>query len=331
MAGTRCGLAGTARVIVARHPAPPAGKKVSVGKRVGEWVYELFITTLGADGVLVEDVLDLSHGRGAFEAVLADEDVEEDERLDGAPTLSVAKNSGKLCVNGCGTCASRLERWCREVISVRWSGRLLQKLPRFSLLGKTRQKSMARGSVLESQAERLVVSPPMPSPMPREREAALPSRCRPLVERSASRERFYPTSRLPRLPDRLSTMFSARAVSRRKAAKGNRARRVSAVRRLLPPPASVERKPVMLGPMRWVDVAGRALRRTWTAHWRQHYGAILPLVQIQQEILPPPRPPRAVRSHRRWSWQDRLARNAGFGPPHLRVSVAGVPACLAMK
>jgi hypothetical protein len=67
-----------ARVIVARHPAPPAGKKVTVGKRVDEWVYELFITTLGADGFLVEDVLDLSHGRGAFEVVLADEDVEED-------------------------------------------------------------------------------------------------------------------------------------------------------------------------------------------------------------------------------------------------------------
>jgi hypothetical protein len=33
-------------------------------------------------------------------------------------------------------------------------------------------------------------------------------------------------------------------------AKGNRARRVSAVRRLLPPPSTVERKPVMLGPMR---------------------------------------------------------------------------------
>jgi hypothetical protein len=66
-----------ARVIVARHPAPPAGKKVTVGKRVDEWVYELFITTLGADGFLGEDVLDLSHGRGAFEAVLADEDVED--------------------------------------------------------------------------------------------------------------------------------------------------------------------------------------------------------------------------------------------------------------
>ena len=33
---------------------------------------------LPIDGFLVEDVLDLYHGRGAFEAVLADEDVEED-------------------------------------------------------------------------------------------------------------------------------------------------------------------------------------------------------------------------------------------------------------
>ena len=41
-------------------------------------MYEVFITTLSADGFLVEDVLDLYHGRGAFEAVLADEDVEED-------------------------------------------------------------------------------------------------------------------------------------------------------------------------------------------------------------------------------------------------------------
>jgi hypothetical protein len=66
------------RVMVARHSAPPPGKDIPVGKRVGEWVYELFITTLDADGFLVEDVLDLYHGRGAFEAVLADEDVEED-------------------------------------------------------------------------------------------------------------------------------------------------------------------------------------------------------------------------------------------------------------
>jgi hypothetical protein len=114
-------------------------------------------------------------------------------------------------------------------------------------------------------------------------------------------------------------------------AKGNRARRVSAVRRLLPPPAAVERTPIVLGPMRWVDVAGRALRRTWTAHWRRQYVEILPLNQTQQQVAPPPRPPRAIRSRHRWSWQDRLARNAGWGPPHLHVSVAGVPAFLAMK
>ena len=114
-------------------------------------------------------------------------------------------------------------------------------------------------------------------------------------------------------------------------AKGDRARRVSAVRRLLPPPATVERKPIVLGPIRWVDVAGRALRRTWTAHWRRQYVEILPLVQTQQEVLPPPRPPRAIRSHSRWSWHDRLARNAWWGPPQVRISVAGVPAFLAMN
>ena len=43
------------RVIVARHAAPPPGKKVRVGKRIGEWGYELFITTWPVDGVLLED------------------------------------------------------------------------------------------------------------------------------------------------------------------------------------------------------------------------------------------------------------------------------------
>src|SRR5947209_9898049 len=117
----------------------------------------------------------------------------------------------------------------------------------------------------------------------------------------------------------------------REAAKGDRARRVSAVRRLLPPPAPVpvERKPVLLGPIRWVDVAGRALRRTWMTHWRSQYVEILPLAGMPPCLSPPPRPPRAVRSHHRWSWQDRLACNAWSGPPHQRITVAGVPTFLA--
>ncbi|GHO61525.1 hypothetical protein KSC_033450 [Ktedonobacter sp. SOSP1-52] len=41
------------RIIVARHRAPAPGKRVSVGKCIGEWVYEVFITTLPIDGFLV--------------------------------------------------------------------------------------------------------------------------------------------------------------------------------------------------------------------------------------------------------------------------------------
>jgi hypothetical protein len=65
-------------------------KDIPVGKRVGEWIYELFITTLDAEGFLVEDVLDHYQGRGAFEAVLADEDVEADP------------DRGRACIGGLG-------------------------------------------------------------------------------------------------------------------------------------------------------------------------------------------------------------------------------------
>lgn len=114
--------------------------------------------------------------------------------------------------------------------------------------------------------------------------------------------------------------------------KGDRARRVSAVRHLLAPPSFVvEHKPVLLGPMRWVDVAGRALRRTWITHWRRQYVEVLLLTAIPEQTCPPPRTTRVVRSHYRWSWQERLACNAWWGPAQHRVTIAGVPAFLAMS
>ena len=113
--------------------------------------------------------------------------------------------------------------------------------------------------------------------------------------------------------------------------KGNRARRISAVRRLLPSPSSVEHDPHLLEAIRWVDVAGRALRRTWIAHWRCQYVEILPLAAIPEKPSPPPRPPRSMRSHHRWSWHARLARNAWWGPPRLRITEAFVPAFLAVS
>jgi len=63
--------------------------------------------------------------------------------------------------------------------------------------------------------------------------------------------------------------------------------------------------------------------------FRRQYVEVLPLPQTLPETKPPPRPPRAVRSRHRWSWQARLNRNAWWGPPQVRISVAGVPAFLA--
>lgn len=58
---------------------------------------------------------------------------------------------------------------------------------------------------------------------------------------------------------------------------------------------------------------------------------ILPLAEIPEKPFLPPRPPRALRSHHRWSWHDRLACNVWWGPPLLRITVAGVPAFLAVS
>ncbi len=322
------GLA-AARVIVARHHAPAPGKPVTVGKRIGEWVYELFITTLGEDRFLVEDVLDLYHGRGAFEGVLADEDVEEDP-----------------------------DRWCSYTecgqelwqIACQWFWNLRL------CLGQRMQ---------EVQLREIEWAPPKESPPFFAAVEDVPEEYGPwqwaaafgratgrfgadaFILQEDGKLRCPAGASLWLSEVRQENAFTQRAVylayqtdcqrcalreqCLASGAKGDRARRVSAVRRLLPPPAPVpvERKPVLLGPIQWVDVAGRALRRTWMTHWRRQYVEILPLAGMPQSLFPPPRPPRAVRSHHRWSWQDRLARNAWWGPPQLRVTVAGVPALLA--
>src|SRR2546421_11631827 len=319
------------RVIVARHPAPPPGKDIPVGKRVGEWVYELFITMLGADGFLVEDVLDLYQGRGAFEAVLADEDVEDDP-----------------------------DRWCSYTecgqelwqIACQWVWNL-----RLSL-GQTMQESELRDTLWAPPKEApafLVAEEDPPEEYGPWQWAAAFGRAtgrfgaEDFVLQEDGKLRCPAGASLWLSEVRQENAFTQRAVylayqtdcqpcSLREqclasGAKGDRARRVSAVRRLLPPPAPVpvERKPVLLGPIRWVDVAGRALRRTWMTHWRRQYVEILPLAGMPPSLSPPPRPPRAVRSHHRWSWQDRLACNAWFGPPQWRITGAFVPTSLAMS
>ena len=281
------------RVIVARHAAPPPGKKVTVGKRVGEWVYELFITTLPVDGFLVEDALDWYHGRGAFEAVLADEDVEE--------------NPDRWCsYTECGQ-----ELW---QIACQWLWNL-----RLSL-GKMMQADALREIEWAPPKETTLLLP-TPAPTPEEygpwQLAGDVGRARGQIAGEAfvwqedGKLRCPAGASLWLSEVRQENEFTQRAVylayqtdcqccalreqCLAPGAKGNRARRVSVVRRLLPQPSSLERQPIFLGPMRWVDVAGRALRRRWTAHWRRHYVEVLPLPQTLPETKPPPRPPRALR------------------------------------
>jgi hypothetical protein len=123
---------------------------------------------------------------------------------------------------------------------------------------------------------------------------------------------FTRACRLPGLSDRLSALCEAQSSAWQKAAKGNRARRVSVVRRLLPQPSALPRQPILLGPMRWVDAGrvGQGVRFVAGGQpdFRRQYVEVLPLPQTLPEAKPPPRPPRAVRSRQSFRWQDRFAR-----------------------
>jgi hypothetical protein len=66
------------RVVVARRTAPADSTQITVGKRRGEHVYELFLTSHSASRLPAATVLELYAHRGSFEQVLSDEDCEQD-------------------------------------------------------------------------------------------------------------------------------------------------------------------------------------------------------------------------------------------------------------
>lgn len=314
-------------MIVARHLAPPPDKPVRVGKLIGEWVYELFLTTLEAERFLVEDVVDLYHGRGAFEAVLADEDVEADP-----------------------------DRWCSYTecgqelwqIACQWVWNL-----RLSLSHAMQGEELRDIEWAPPKERPPVVSASDEIPETYGSWQWAKGGGRGQIGGSAFTMQDDGTLRCPAGATlwfselRQENPFTQRAVflasledcqgcplrehCLRPGAKGNRARRLSAVRRLLPAPATLLPQTGVLQATRWRDVAGRALRRTWTAHWRQQFVEVLALAENPQRASPPPRSPRAIRSHQRWSWEDRLARNAWWGPPSFRVTGAFVPSSLAVS
>jgi hypothetical protein len=194
----------------------------------------------------------------------------------GVRTQSVDKNFGKLRVSGCGICGSCWGNRCKQAHYARSNGLPRKKPLLFSSRWKTHRKSMARGSGRDNLERQLDDSE---------------LRCLPHKKTGYSVAK--PGTDLWLSEVRQENAFTQRAVyvasqtncphcelreqCLGRGAKGNRARRVSAVRRLLPSSSSVEHNPHFLGAIRWVDVAGRALRRTWMKHWRTQYVEIISL------------------------------------------------------
>jgi len=311
------------RVILTRHAW--TGEPVSVGKRVGVWVYELFLTTLPPDGFLATDILDLYHGRGAFAGTLADEDVEGDpDRW--RPYSPVGQELWQV-----------VWQWI-------WNLRLA--------LGWRLADEPVRS--IEWAPPRTAPSPPLAVPPDQPAEEYGPWQWARAWGRAAGRlgaEAFtlradgpvqcpagallWPTETRQGTADRQRRIFSAREVDCRactlrtaclgRGASGQRARRVSARRRRAVPVLVTTRLPIRPEAMTRTDVAGRRLRRRWTTHRQQ---PAVTITDLSPRRAPSARPPRAARAHRRLAWDERFSRNACAPLRLATMHVAGVPQIL---
>jgi hypothetical protein len=318
-----------ARVILTRHAW--TGEPVSVGKRVGTWVYELFLTTLPAGGFLATDVLDLYHGRGAFEGTLADEDVEGDPD------------------RWCSYSPAGQELW-QVVWQWVWNLRLALGLRLVGEPVRSTEWAPAQAAPTPSVILPLDLSAEPAEPV----ETYGPWQWARAWGRATGRlgaEAFmlradgqlqcpagallWPTETRQETADTQRRIFGASAADCRRCAlrttclgrgaSGQRARRVSLWRRRTTSVLVTTSPPTLHAAMTWTDVPGRHLRRTWSAHWQ---GQAVTITALPPRLPPLPRPPRATRAHRRLSWDARLGRNARAPLRLATMHVAGVPPVL---
>jgi len=278
---------------------------ISVGKVLGDWVYEQFVTTLPPDGFLATDVLDLYQGRGAFEGALADEDREGDP--DRWCSLTTAGQDFWQIVwqwvwnlrlafsAGCTQAPLREMEWAPPQTGS--TQRLAEPAPQEEPEYGPVEWARVCGGRLGAEA----------FPLQDDGMLLCPQGIR--LWHSETRQENAFTQRLIFVArDADCAPCPLRAACLGRTASGKRGRRVSAVRHrritgvvLHPRPATAE------AAIWWNDVAGRQLRRSWMAHWRQQ---TVTLAALPASLSPPARPPRATRSHRRLSWLERLGRNA---------------------
>ncbi len=317
------------RVVIATHPAGAA--KSRVGSTREGVVYELFFTALPQGAFTAADVVALYLHRGAFETVLADEDLEQDP-----------------------------DRWCShspwgqefwQLIS-QWVWNLRLELGHQLHPAPLRTTEFAEAHASSPQVTK--------SPMP-----VLPSSGTPTVVRTA-RMGCLPGSEFPlqadgtlRCPaghplfeqerrqerdDTLRIVYAAsighcRPCPLRERCQGygaatSKPRRVSAILRLSAEPTrsqEVRTPKTGTAPVLWRDWSRCQTRREWMRLLRSQRVDLL--VGPEPVASLPKRPKllsRAQRAHWRMSWQERLARNARAPTaPAVTISLYGLPPAFA--
>ncbi|MGO8949916.1 MAG: hypothetical protein ACLQUY_20120 [Ktedonobacterales bacterium] len=279
------------------------------------------MTTLPADGFLATDVLDLYQGRGAFEGTLADEDQEGDP--DRWCSLTTAGQEFWQIVwqwvwnlrlafsAGCTAAPLREMEWAPPHPQTGSMQHIAEPAPQEEPEYGPLEWARARGGRLEAAA----------FPLQDDGMLRCPQGIR--LWHSETRQENAFTQRLIYVAkDADCASCPLRGACLGRTASGKRGRRVSAVRHrritqviVHPRPATAE------AAIWWKDVAGRQLRRSWMTHWRQQ---TVTVASWPASLSPPARPPRAARSHRRLSWQERLGRNARAPLPLATIHVAGV-------
>jgi hypothetical protein len=295
------------------------GEPISVGKVLGDWVYEQFVTTLPPEGFSATDVLDLYQGRGAFEGTLADEDHEGDP--------------DRWCsLTPCGQ-----EFW-QLVWQWVWNLRLAMSAAGTETLLRQMEWAPASAGPIQSLAEPAAQGEPEYGPLEwaRARGGRLGAdafawqedgtlRCPNGVALwlSETRQEHAFTQRLIFVAkDADCAPCPLRGACLGRTASGTRGRRVSAVRhRRISGVVLHPRPSVAEAAIHWNDVAGRHLRRSWMAHWQKQ---TVTVAALPASLAPPTQPPRAARAHRRLSWRERMGRNARSPLLVTSIHVSGV-------
>jgi hypothetical protein len=327
----------TVRLVVATHAATSSPPPVGV-ERDG-MVYELFVSTLPSPAFTSSDVLDLYLQRGAFETVLADEDVEQDPD------------------RWCSHSPSGQEFW---QILCQWVWNLRLELGQKLFPSDLRTTEFAKAEVVEPEpfVEPACSQKPTPQVQYGPAQWARPSftggfpgsAFTPQADgtlRCPADHPLYPQERRPERDGSIRVLYAARIGHCRscplrspcqESSSSVKPRRVSAVLwphspALSDASASLENAPppLPLAPVLWKDWPRCRIRRAWlkvirseTVWFENSSASALPIPATEKVFT------RAQRAHWRFSWEQRLARNArSSDAPPLTVTLHGLSVTFA--